>query len=271
MSHSCRSHVRHLIVLISLIMLTTLASTGHAASPAVTPDGTHLYLPLITAPTPYARGSQIVVLERFDGTYVYVFGEIVNPVPGTQATSDESVTTYDAAGTEIETVLVQNKLLSTLPGQPNPFVAPLYKPDKVASFSVNVISRVGPITFWGPFALTLTARSRSDSPRTVLSGTWRNDRSDALDNIIMAATFYDADGYVVFADGRGDFFTVLQPGQTVSSSFPTDYNFGSLGGSDRLQSQARYHLQTIAPMNQSPSAVMNSVTFFPARVTRLRP
>jgi hypothetical protein len=203
-----------------------------------------VFLPVVRGPEPFIQGTQLVLIRHTDGQWLLLFGEVVNLTNQNVCVDDVRVKTYDAQGQLLEENNVTHAMLSgTLPGQRNPFMVPLYQMDGIDSYAVSFMYRVCDNSVWKDRGLTVATSAVETTPEegSLIAGVMRNDQDVNLEMITTAATFYDAEGDVLYAVDKSYISNRLARGQTMAYRISTGYDLQGLTHSYHVQGQGRPH------------------------------
>jgi hypothetical protein len=194
-------------------------------TPPATPGPTPTAGPPPT-PTPLPA----TVFVRNDRSYrdgFVVVGEVVNGSPGAVYNVKVIATFHDAASKLIGAQETLAFLPQTVPTQPNPFVVRLDNaPGTAASYELTLTW--DDLTIVTYDRVTITREEVRQENGLTLVGDLRNDHRSDIRNIVVVATFYDAQGLVLAAIPGSAGANVLPPGATttftINSPEPLQYS-----------------------------------------------
>lgn len=224
------------------ILTATLTPTVPVETPTAAPPPTATPVPppptATTAPTPTpgppptATPLPSAVFVRNDrsfreGSSLVVVGEVVNGSPGAVYNVKVIATFFDAASKLVGAQEAVAYLPQTVPTQANPFRVELPNaPGTVAGYELALTW--DDLTIATYDRVTITREEVRQENGLTLVGDLRNDHRSDIRNIVVVATFYDAQGLVLTAIPGSVGASVLAPGATttftINSPQPLQYS-----------------------------------------------
>ena len=201
------------------------------ATPVPPPTATTAPTPT-PGPPPTATPLPSVVFVRNDrsfreGSSFVVVGEVVNGSPGAVYNVKVIATFFDAASKLVGAQEAVAYLPQTVPTQANPFRVELPNaPGTVAGYELALTW--DDLTIATYDRVTITREEVRQENGLTLVGDLRNDHRSDIRNIVVVATFYDAQGLVLTAIPGSVGANVLAPGATttftINSPQPLQYS-----------------------------------------------
>ena len=160
----------------------------------------------------YHEGSNLVIVgEAINGSAAPVYGVTI------------IATFYDTSGNLVGATQTATFLPQTQPTQANPFKLQLLNaPATVNNYSLTL--RWDEISVATYDRATITSEQVNQTNGIEITGEIRNDHRNALQNLVVVATFYDADGAILdVVPGQASVAT-LPPSDTATYSVQTRQN-----------------------------------------------
>lgn len=186
-----------------------------------------VYLPTVekAAPTPALRGGFEIRNTRLltRGSARVVVGEVTNPTASAKDYLRISATFYDSNDRTLASADGLALLTRVYAGQTAPFRVVLPDaPPSIARYTLAVYSQVTSSLAWR--APVVLARQTRENDGPEVFGEVRNDQPRTLRGVLVAVTFYDKSGQVVFVDSAGVLNPVLPAGATTTYKISTFEN-----------------------------------------------
>jgi hypothetical protein len=223
---------------IMAVVLVTASPLIFAAPAAAPTNYTYLAMALQLAPIPptiHVRSYRMIRSPSASANALYVAGEIENGTNQPVFSALVTATFSDGAGVPLATQNAYAAFPRTDPGQRNPFRMLVLNPNvriNTVAFSVTFSGSAEP-TYVPATVLSYSSR---DAAGFEVVGEVRNDQANDVQDILVAATFYDSVGAVFDVAWNTADSALLTPGSRSTYTIST-YNTSLNGLSYIVQAQ----------------------------------
>jgi hypothetical protein len=235
--------LRELRITLSIMAVVLIAAAPLIfAAPAAAPTNyTYLAMALHVVPIPptvHVRSYRMIPSPSASAHALYVAGEIENGTNQPVFSTRVIATFSDGSGVPLATQSTFAALPRTDPGQRNPFRMLLLNPHvgiNTVAFNVTFSGSTGPTYV----PATVVSHHVRDAAGVEVVGEVRNDQANAIQDILVAATFYDSVGGVFDVAWNNADIAPLAPGTRSTYTIST-FNTSLSGLSYTMQAQGAF-------------------------------